>query len=114
MENLEDRCRHGHVTTLNDYLSTQALSLHLTSGVKILLNLDVSSLNETRLQHEKLCINTVQSVSNQNIMMKVHQILYAGQTVQHKSVTSDYGTVPDAVVFRRKENMLLKHATFGC
>jgi len=47
-------------------------------------------------------------------MTKVHHILHAGQSVQHKSVTSGQGTVPDAVVFRRKENMLLKHATFGC
>ena len=61
-----------------------------------------------------LRINTVQSVSNQNIMTKVHHILHAGQTVQHKSVTSDHGTVPDAVVFRRENNMLFKHATFGC
>jgi hypothetical protein len=54
------------------------------------------------------------TVSNQNIMTKVHHNLHGGQTFQHKSVTSDHGTVPDAVVFRTEENMLFKHANFGC
>jgi hypothetical protein len=32
--NLEDRWRHSHVTTPNEYLTTQALLLHLTTSVK--------------------------------------------------------------------------------
>jgi hypothetical protein len=83
-------------------------------NVKILLNFDICSLNEIPLHHEKLRIKTVNCVSNQNIMTKVHQIHHAGQTVHINQSLVSVELFQMLMYFVQKENMLLKHATFSC